>query len=80
MNSEVQDPRPEASGPSAADLVALLAALALPSPETTDAARIDRIALLERVKGAVSAAQARETVTFKASQAAAQRAAGARAG
>lgn len=52
----------------------------LPSvPEAPDdAARIDRIAALERVKAAAAAAQSREMVTFAASQEALQREAGLR--
>lgn len=41
-----------------------------------DAARVDALAVLERLKGAASAAQARLTVEFKASQLAMQEAAG----
>jgi hypothetical protein len=67
-------------GPSDADLDAWLKSLAQPSPATDDKGRIDRIARLERLKGAVSAAQARETVEFKASQLAEQKAAGMKSG
>ncbi len=63
-------------GPSVVDLAVLLAALGCPSPATDDRGRIDRIAMLERVKSAAAAAQAREAVAFKTSQLAAQRAAG----
>jgi hypothetical protein len=42
----------------------------------SDAVRIDRIAALEKIKGAVAAVQAAETVKFAQSQVAAQRAAG----
>ena len=42
----------------------------------TDAVRIDRIAMLEQIKGAVAAVQAAETVKFAQSQVAAQHAAG----
>lgn len=41
-----------------------------------DPERVDRIAVLERLRGAVAAAQARETVEFARSQVAAQAAAG----
>ena len=63
-------------GPGAEGLAAWLGALALPSPASDDAARIDRIRLLEQIKSAAAAAQALETVGFRASQLAAQRAAG----
>jgi hypothetical protein len=62
--------------PTVGDLDLLLVALAQPSPAATDAERIDRIAVMERLKGALAAAQARETVAFKTSQLAAQKAAG----
>ena len=42
----------------------------------TDAIRIDRIAMLEQIKGAVAAVQAAETVKFAQAQVAAQKAAG----
>ncbi len=76
--SEPQDFRKTA--PTAGELASLLAALALASPAAGDAARVDRIRVLEELKGAVSAAQAREAVVFKASQLARQRAAGVPAG
>jgi uncharacterized protein DUF222/HNH endonuclease len=55
-------------GPSTGEIDAFLHALALPSGAVDDAGRIDRIAALERVKAAASAAQVRETVAFKESQ------------
>lgn len=63
-------------GPPADELATWLRALALPSPSLDDASRIDRIRLLEQIKSAAAAAQAEETVAFKASQVAAQQAAG----
>lgn len=45
-----------------------LARLAVSSPATTDAARIDRLRAMERVKNALAAAQATETVAFDGSQ------------
>jgi hypothetical protein len=65
-----------AAGPTTADLRVILGSLAGPSPAADDAARIDRIRVLEEVKAALAAAQARETVAFKRSQLAAQQAAG----
>jgi hypothetical protein len=47
-------------------------------PGRADAERVDRIRLLEEVKGACAAAQAREAVAFKRSQLAAQAEAGVR--
>lgn len=61
---------------SALELAALIDRLPALSTELCDSERIDLIAALERVKGAAAAAQARLTVAFKASQLAAQRAAG----
>jgi len=54
----------------------ILRRLAAPEPAVGDAERIDRIALLERIKHAASAAQARESVAFDAGQREAQTAAG----
>jgi hypothetical protein len=67
-----------ASGPTAALLADVKSSLALDSPATDDAGRIDRIRALEELKQAVCAAQAKETVRFKASQLAEQAAAGVR--
>jgi hypothetical protein len=53
---------------SAEGLAAMVAALGRPSPRTDDAARIDRIRLLEELKSAAAAAQAQETADFVASQ------------
>jgi hypothetical protein len=61
------------------DLAGLVAMLGRLASDAGDAERIDRIRLLEEIKGACAAAQAREAVAFKASQVAAQRAAGVRA-
>lgn len=58
----------DALGPSAADLTRWRAALALASPALHDADRIDRIRLLDELKSAAGAAQAREAVAFKESQ------------
>ena len=58
------------------ELAGLVSLLASPSPAVTDAERVDRIAVMEQVKAALCAAQARETVTFKESQLAEQDAAG----
>ncbi len=74
--SELREAR--STGPSVAEIEAFVAGLALPSPESDDTARIDRIAALERLKGAVAAAQARETVAFKGSQLEVQQVAGVR--
>ena len=46
----------------------LVSALGSLSPAADDRERIDRIRVLEAIKGACAAAQARETVAFKASQ------------
>src|SRR6266508_5464844 len=62
-----------------AELTALVDRLGALPVAGDDAERIDRIAALERLRGAVAAAQARETVAFAASQVAAQVAAGVRA-
>src|SRR6266542_3423805 len=62
-----------------AELTALVDRLGALPAAVDDAERIDRIAALERLRGAVAAAQARETVAFAASQVAAQAAAGVRA-
>jgi hypothetical protein len=51
-------------------------ALGLLDPDVDDGERIDRIRLLEELKAAAAAAQARETVLFAAAQRAAQSAAG----
>lgn len=66
------------AAPSAEDISRWLDQLAGSSPAIDDAGRIDRIAALERLKGAIAAAQARESVEFRRSQLAAQRAAGVR--
>src|SRR6266545_2470153 len=72
---------PSADMPSGvvAELTALVDRLGALPAAVDDAERIDRIAALERLRGAVAAAQARETVAFAASQLAAQAAAGVRA-
>jgi uncharacterized protein DUF222 len=59
-----------------AELRCVVDRLAALPPADDDAERIDRIAELERLRGAVAAAQARETTAFAASQLAAQAAAG----
>lgn len=59
-----------------AELAGLVERLAGLPAAAGDAERIDRIAALERLRGAVAAAQARETVDFARSQIAAQAAAG----
>ncbi|MGH3464795.1 MAG: DUF222 domain-containing protein [Kribbellaceae bacterium] len=59
-----------------AELTGLVDRLGALPAAADDAERIDRIAALERLRGAVAAAQARETTAFAASQVAAQRAAG----
>jgi hypothetical protein len=61
------------------DLVGLVSMLGRFEPDAGDAERIDRIRLLEEVKAACAAAQAREAVAFRESQVAAQRRAGVRA-
>jgi len=80
--SEVQvsesPPGEELHGPTTGELTALLSWLSATSPVTEDADRIDRIAAMERLKHALCAAQATETVLFKASQLLAQQRAGAR--
>lgn len=74
----MSDHRAEAEPVTATELAALIDRLAASSPDLDDAARIDTIAVLERVKGAAAAAQARFTVAFTASQLSEQRAAGVR--
>lgn len=59
-------------GPSSAELDVVLSWLGAESPAVDDAERIDRIAVLERVKAAAAAAQAVETARFDQSQRAAQ--------
>ncbi|HYU83232.1 MAG TPA: DUF222 domain-containing protein, partial [Kribbellaceae bacterium] len=59
-----------------AELTAWVARLGALPDAVDDAERIDRIAVLERLRGAVAAAQARETSGFADSQAAARAAAG----
>lgn len=58
------------------ELGGLVSALASLAPSTGDGERIDRVRMLEEVKSACAAAQARETVDFKASQREQQEAAG----
>lgn len=53
---------------STAELGGWVSALASMEPARTDSERIDRIRMLEEIKGAAAAAQAAETVAFKASQ------------
>lgn len=65
--------------PTSTEIAVFLERLAGASPSGDDAARIDRISALERLKSA-AAAQARETVAFKSSQLAEQRCAGLPAG
>lgn len=67
---------PEASGLSTADIGSWVMALASLTRTTDDAERVDRIRILEEVKAAAAAAQARETAAFRASQVALQEAAG----
>ena len=69
---------PVVTGPTLAQLQTFKEWLAQASSATDDAGRIDRIRALEELKHAISAAQANETVRFKASQLAAQQAAGVR--
>ncbi|HET7691308.1 MAG TPA: DUF222 domain-containing protein [Nocardioidaceae bacterium] len=59
-----------------AELAAFVARLGAFAPAADDAERIDRLALLERAKSGMTAAQAAETVDFKRSQLEAQVAAG----
>ena len=59
-----------------AEVLASLGGLVPGGGTVTDAVRIDRIAMLEQIKGAVAAVQAAETVKFAQSQVAAQHAAG----
>lgn len=58
------------------EVLLLAARLTASGDEATDATRIDRIALLERLKAAVTAAQAAEMVRFADSQVDAQRTVG----
>ena len=70
---------PGAEGPEplgTLELALLVARLGSMDVAVDDAERIERIGVLERVKAAASAAQARETVAFEVSQREAQRAAG----
>ncbi len=65
------------SGPvTTEELTALISRLALPDRDMDDAARIEQIAVLERLKGAAAAAQVRVSVDFDASQREVQAAAG----
>ncbi len=61
---------------STSDLAALRDGLAYMTPAADDGELIDRIRLLEEIKGAVAAAQATQTAAFTTSQRAEQRAAG----
>ena len=61
---------------STAGLDQILTALSRESESLSQAERVDRIAVLERIKGAAAAAQARETVALKDSRVKAERAAG----
>lgn len=65
-----------AFGPTPHELSLWLSALALASPAADDASRIDRIRLLEQIKSVSAAAQAEDSVAFRASQLVAQQAAG----
>jgi hypothetical protein len=67
---------PGLAGPTPAQLQTMKEWLGLASPATDDAGRIDRIRALDELKNAICAAEAIETVRFKASQLAAQQAAG----
>lgn len=60
-------------------LAALKSALPQLDQDVDDATRIDRIRLLEEIKSAAAAAQARETAAFIDSQRAARRAEGVKA-
>lgn len=62
--------------PAIAALAELIDTLRALPQGVDDAVRIDRISLLEQLKAAAAAAQARETAAFSASQRAAHRAAG----
>ena len=64
---------------SVADLTGLLARLSIPTPQATDAQRIDVIRALEGLKAAVAAAQVRQVAAFAVSQEAEQEARGVRA-
>jgi uncharacterized protein DUF222 len=73
----VADPAKEpVGGGVVAELAAVVDRLAALPGAVDDAERIDRIQVLERLRGAVAAAQAVETTAFAASQLAAQAAAG----
>ncbi len=71
-STEAPDDGRSSNGLSTDALVGLVARLGSMETATGDAERIDRIAALERLKGAAAAAQARESVQFDASQRAAQ--------
>ena len=71
----VEDP---AQGLTTSDLAAFVGRLARLSRDVDDAERIDQVGLLEAVKSAAAAAQARVTVAFDNSQREQQRAAGVR--
>jgi hypothetical protein len=62
--------------PVVGELEDWLASLSSPSPDADDSTRLDRITAMEKIKGALAAAQARETVAFKDSRVAERRAAG----
>ena len=68
-----------AAGLSTSELAAIVGRLAGLSPGVDDAERVDRIGLLESIKSAAAAAQARETTAFDTSQRDQQVAAGVRA-
>ncbi len=65
-------------GPSTADLASFLTSLSQPAPTGDEASRLDRITVLEQIKAAAAAEQARLTVAFKQSRVEARRTAGVR--
>ena len=64
------------AGTTISDLESIVGCLAQLGPAASDAERVDRIGVLEAIKSAAAAAQAKETAAFCASQKAAQRDAG----
>ena len=72
----IAHPATDAGSGVVAELIGLVDRLGELPGAADDGERVDRIAALERLRGAVAAAQARETTAFAVSQVAAQRAAG----
>ncbi|MGH3459973.1 MAG: DUF222 domain-containing protein [Kribbellaceae bacterium] len=76
LDRMIAHPATDAGSGVVAELIGLVNRLGELPGAADDGERVDRIAALERLRGAVAAAQARETTAFAVSQVAAQRAAG----